>query len=165
MLNRHFFLGYIIICIVIPITCFAQTKSSDTKKLAIAWIELLNKHDTNALAGLYTDSSKIESPNWEGIKTGMAAVKEIYRRYFSSTPDLKYEIKNIITTDNNIVIEYNSSGTFESPEKGTPEYMRGKKYSLNNCTRMDITNGKIAIQVFYFDQVSFLRQVGFFEHQ
>jgi len=45
----------------------------------------------------------------------------------------------------------------------TPDYMRGKKYSLQNCTRMSIMNGKITWQVSYFDQVAFLKQVGFFE--
>jgi steroid delta-isomerase-like uncharacterized protein len=155
MINRQFFIECIIICMIIPITCFTQTKNISIKKLAFRWIETINKHDTNALAGFYTDSSKIESPNWEGIKSGIPAVKEIYGRYFSSTPDLKYEIKNIITTDNNLVIEYISSGTLQKSEKETPEYMRGKKYSLQNCTCIDIINGKITRQVSYFDQVSF----------
>gem|GEM_PF-6925352 len=38
--------------------------------------------------------------------------------------------------------------------------MIGKKYTLKNCTRIDIKKGKIAHEMTYFDQLAFLRQVG-----
>lgn len=150
----------------ITIMMMANLKSYSqdfSRKLATLWIETLNKHDTDALALLYDEHVQIESPNWEGIKTGRAAAKEVYSRYFSSTPDLKHELLNIVATNSALVIEYRSFGTLLKPEQGTPDYMRGKKYTLQNCTRMDIRNGKIIRQSSYFDQVSFLRQVGFFD--
>jgi steroid delta-isomerase-like uncharacterized protein len=138
-------------------------KQMAEKEMAIAWIDALNRHDTDGLAGMYTDSAQIESPNWEGVKTGPAGIKEIYGRYFRGTPDLKHQILRITSTDSVIVLEYLSGGTLQNPEKTTPAYMQGKKYSLRNCTRMDVWNGKISRQVSYFDQVSFLRQMGFFD--
>ncbi|MDP4216657.1 MAG: hypothetical protein Q8927_10675 [Bacteroidota bacterium] len=48
-----------------------------------------------------------------------------------------------------------SRGTFTNPEAGT----------LQTCTRLDIRGGRIAKQVNYFDQVAFLRQVGFFDQK
>ena len=101
------------------------------------WIELLNKHDTVAIANMYSDSAHLESPNWEGIKTGPAEIKTVYARYFSGTPDLHHLITHLITTDSSIVVEYISEGTFMNPENGS--------------------------QKNYFDQVAFLKQVGFFD--
>ncbi|MBS1596579.1 MAG: ester cyclase [Bacteroidetes bacterium] len=145
--------------------CYSQEKLSVTnnRKLAFAWIEAINKHDTSAIAFFYDDLIQLESPNWEGTKHGKAELDETNRRYFSSTPDLRYELSNIVATDSAVVIEYRSYGTLLNPEQNTPAYMRGKKYSLQNCTRMDIRNGKIIKQASYFDQVAFLRQMGFFD--
>ena len=133
------------------------------KNLADTWIGALNRHDTAALVLLYADSARIISPNWEGVRTGREAVKDVYGRYFAGTPDLEHLLTHLITTDTALVIEYISRGTFLHPEPGTPDYMKGKKYELQNCTRLTIRKGKILMQVNYFDQVAFLRQVGFFD--
>jgi len=133
--------------------------------LANAWIGALNRHDTVAISNLYDDHATIESPNWEGVKTGRAEIRSIYGRYFSSTPDLSQKITHILSSDTCLVIEYDSWGVLQNPENLTPDYMRGKKYRLHNCTRMSLQNGKIIRQITYFDQVSFLRQMGFFDER
>lgn len=156
-------------CLFIAVSiCIAYCSKSQTvnaRSLATEWLRTLNKHDTIALTAFYSDSVKLESPNWEGIKTGHAAVKEIYSRYFTSTPDMQHEIMNIISTDSAVVIEYTFSGTLLNPEHDTPGYMRGKKYKLAACSVMNVRKGKITRQQTYFDQVSFLRQVGFFDQK
>ena len=145
------------------ITLHAQKEASQLRTMANAWMDALNRHDTDAIAKMYSTDAQLESPNWEGVKTGRVAAMEVYGRYFSSTPDLQQKMTHLVTTDSNIVIEYVSWGTLLNPEKNTPDYMRGKKYTLQNCTRLDVRNGKIVRQVNYFDQVAFLRQVGFFD--
>jgi steroid delta-isomerase-like uncharacterized protein len=142
-----------------------QNSPKDGNFIANEWISALNRHDTTAIARMYDDSATIESPNWEGMKTGPAEIRTIYRRYFSSTPDLIQKITHLIATDTCLVIEYDSWGTLAHPEELTPDYMRGKKYLLHNCTRMNLANGKIIRQTTYFDQVSFLRQMGFFDER
>jgi steroid delta-isomerase-like uncharacterized protein len=143
--------------------CRAQSAPSPSSPIVRAWLDALDRHDTLALAALYADSAKIFSPNWEGAETGPPGIRKVYRRYFTSTPDLQHRIIHLIVTDSALVIEYFQRGTLQNPEGGTPAYMQGKKYELQCCTRMDIRNGKIQRQVSYFDQVAFLRQMGFFE--
>ena len=142
----------------------ARSQQASLKSLANQWAEALNRHDTIRLATLYADSSTLESPNWEGVQKGHASLMQTYGRYFSSTPDLTHEIQEVIATDSMLIIEYRFYGTLSHPEKNTPEYMRGKKYSLKACTVMSLRNGKILHQRTYFDQVGFLRQTGFFDH-
>ncbi len=163
---RWVFFSCVLLCLLpVMMTSCMPGELSSNKKLAEEWLNDLNRYDTNALASLYSDSAALESPNWEGKKTGIAGVKEVYGRYFAGTPDMKHELINLVLTSNTIVIEYFSGGTFSHPEPGTPDYMKGKKYRLQNSTRMDIRNGKIIKQVNYFDQVSFLKQVGFFDQK
>jgi steroid delta-isomerase-like uncharacterized protein len=145
--------------------CSCESQTINNKSLATEWINILNAHDTTGLSRLYSDSAKLASPNWEGFIAGRDAVKQTYSRYFSSTPDLQHSINNILSTDSAVIIEYTFYGTLLNPEHNTPEYMRGKKYSLNACTVMSIRNRKITKQQTYFDQVSFLKQVGFFDQR
>src|SRR5450432_3833677 len=70
-----------------------------TRKIAHRWIDALNAHDTLGLASLYADSAILLSPNWEGSRTGQGAVRDVYGRYFTSTPDLSYQLTNLVVTD------------------------------------------------------------------
>jgi len=136
---------------------------SQSSKLIDDHFKALASHDVKAIATGYADSAKVYSPNWEGAKTGQAGVTEVYSRYFSSTPDLAYKVTNVINAGDNVVVEYTSGGTLSNPEGATPAYMKGKKYLLNYCAIFTVKNNKIIKETDYFDQVAFLRQVGFFD--
>ncbi len=144
--------------------CTADKKNS-LQDIITAHFEAMNRHDTIAISKFYSDSATLESPNWEGTKKGPAEAREVYSRYFISSPDLKYTISHILSTENEIVVEYESHGTMMHLEDGGPAYMLGKTYTLKNSTRFEIKDGKIMKSVSYFDQVAFLRQVGFFEQK
>lgn len=133
------------------------------KELVDAKFDAMNRHDVDALARLYSDSATIESTNWEGAIVGATQVRETYRRYFKSSPDLKYTVTHVIEGTDGATVEYTSEGTLEQNEQGVPAFMRGKHYVLKNICRMDIRDGKIVAEATYFDQVSFLRQMGFFD--
>ena len=138
---------------------------SQVSKLIEDHFAALNRHDVKAIAAGYADSAKVYSPNWEGAKSGRAGITDVYARYFTSTPDLSYKVVNIIYAGDNIVVEYSVTGTLSNPEGATPAYMKDKKYMLNYCAIFTIKNGKITKETDYFDQVAFLRQVGFFDQK
>jgi len=135
------------------------------QQLITAYFEALNRHDTTAIAGFYADTASLLSPNWEGAKKGRAAIREVWRRYFTSTPDLHYQVTYVLATPHTAVVEYDSFGTLSAPEAGTPDYMRNKAYRLHNITRFEISKGRITHASSFFDQVDFLKQVGFFDQK
>ncbi len=141
-----------------------QTRDAD---IATSKLEAMNNHDLVALGKLYADSARIQSVGFEATELGPDGIQGVYKRYFASTPDLKFDVDRITTADGSIVIEYTSSGTMQqSPlEAVIPEYMIGKKYTLKNCTRIDVKDGKIVAEMTYFDQLAFLRQMGFFDQK
>lgn len=153
-------LSLVLVLLILCDKTFAQTS-----KLIDDHFKALIAHDVKSIAAGYSDDAQVLSPNWEGTKVGPAGMTEAYNRYFSSTPDLGYKVVNVINAGENVVVEYTSGGTLSNPEAGTPDYMKGKKYMLNYCAVFVIKNGKIVKESDYFDQVAFLRQVGFFEQK
>jgi steroid delta-isomerase-like uncharacterized protein len=126
----------------------------------------MNRHDLQQLVTDYDAKVQSTSSGWDGIHNGTKEVNTAYSRYFHSTPDLKFDVGNVyFSSDSVAVVEYTQAGTLSTPEKGEPSYMIGKKYILNSCTIFTIKDKKIIKEATYFDQLSFLRQVGFFDHQ
>lgn len=123
----------------------------------------INAHDAQALASGYSADAQLFSPNWEGAEKGIEGAKGVFTRYFKSTPDLVYTVTNTINANNATIVEYTFSGTLSAPEAGTPDYMKGKKYTLQGCAVFILKDNKIVKETDYFDQIAFLRQVGFFD--
>ena len=152
-----------ILLVALGIGC--EDASAQATDVINAHFIALKRHDVKAIASGYRDDAQVYSPNWEGAKTGAAGLTEVYSRYFTSTPDLTYTINEVINAGDHVIVEYTSGGTLSNPESGTPAYMKDKKYSLKYCAIFTVKNGKITKETDYFDQVAFLRQVGFFEQK
>lgn len=141
-----------------------QSKAySQSTNIIDTHFKALAGHDVARIAAGYADNAEIYSPNWQGAKKGRAGAIEVYSRYFKSTPDMAYNVTHIISAGDNVVVEYTSTGTLSNPEDGTPAYMKDKKYTVNYCAVFTLKNGKITREADYFDQLAFLRQVGFFD--
>lgn len=125
--------------------------------------QCMNRHDLPAMENLYDASSIGYSVGWPDTAVGVKAIIEKYKRYFISTPDLYYQIIHTYTTTAGIVVEYTSGGTLTKNETGVPAEWLGKKYTLRNCTIFQVKNDKIIMESSYFDQVSFLKQMGYFK--
>jgi steroid delta-isomerase-like uncharacterized protein len=148
--------------LLVLLTVNYEAKSQSANPIDTHFKALIS-HDVAAIAAGYADNAEIYSPNWEGAKKGREGVTEVYSRYFKSTPDITYRVSHIISSGDNVVVEYTSAGTLSNPEGSTPAYMKDKKYTVSYCAVFTLKNGKIIHEADYFDQVAFLRQVGFFD--
>lgn len=145
--------------------CKAPVHEKEMRSGVTALFAALNGHNLENIGRCYSDSARIESVNWEGSENGPAGVRKVYARYFASSPDLKYTITNITIGKGTAVVEYTSAGTMTHLEKEVPAYYQGKSYTLRHCARLDFSGGKIAHEYTYFDRVSFLAQMGFFDNR
>ena len=152
----------IIYLVLLEVPAFSQSKL--IKQIALDQFSAMNAHDIPKICAAYAATASIESPNFPSAKIGPSGIKEVYSRYFAATPDLHFTLKHLFVNDSTAILEYAFAGTFSNPEPGTPEYMKGKKYSSETCTIFEIRNGMIVRSASYFDQVAFLRQTGFFDH-
>ncbi len=144
----------------------SSCSNSNSKQLIQHHFNSLIKHDIKQVTADYDPKVQVTSSGWEGIHNGISEVGTTWKRYFRSTPDLRFDIGNVyFSSDSIAVVEYTQSGTLSTPEPGEPAYMIGKKYLLNTCTIFTFRNNKIVTESTYFDQLSFLRQIGFFDHR
>jgi len=157
---RKRFIFLLILCLL---TLFSIGNVKGQSAVIEDHFKAINNHDIKAVASTYAPEAQVFSPNWEGAKIGQDSVAEVYHRYFKSTPDLTYKVANTINACNIVTVEYSFSGTLNNPEAGTPDYMKGKKYTLHGCAIFTLKNNKIVKETDYFDQVAFLKQVGFFD--
>src|SRR3569833_864170 len=151
---------FVIPTAILTLICLTAWAYGQTPRIIDEHFKALTSHDVKAIVAGYSGDAKVFSPNWEGAKTGATGITEVYTRYFSSTPDLAYKVLNTINAGDNVVVEYTSGGTLSNPESGTPDYLKGKKYSLVYCAVFTLKDGKIIKESDYFDQLVFLRQVG-----
>jgi steroid delta-isomerase-like uncharacterized protein len=162
-MKKEYFL-FIILFVVVMYGCKKHAKPiSPLIDLVNRKFEAMNRHDTDAIAKLYDENAVIQSPNMEKTETGPKGARGVYHRYFITSPDMVYNISRLLHGDSSVTVEYTFSGTMQHLENDVPQYMLGKRYSLKSCTVMEIHNGKIIADITYFDQVAFLRQVGFFD--
>ncbi len=142
-----------------------QAQKPDMMQIVQKKFDMLNRHDLDHFADIYSDTARIESVGFDKPRTGIAGLKEAYGRYFKTSPDMTYTISRITAGADCVAVEYESVGTMTNLEGGSPEYMRGKKYTLKNCTVFHIQNGKITDESSYFDQLAFLRQMDYFNQK
>ncbi len=154
-----------VICLLAIATTGFTTKSNSVKRVIEHHFAALNKHDADMLAADYSNDVQFYSVSWDGVKTGTEEVKTAYSRYWKTSPDLVYKITKVIYGDNSATIEYETTGTMTNLEGGSPAYMKGKKYTLKNITLIQVVDGKIVYDSTYFDQVSFLKQMNFFDQK
>jgi steroid delta-isomerase-like uncharacterized protein len=151
----------LIICLTVILAgCGSQ---DNIKKVIQTHFEKLNGHDVDKIALDYSDSAKISSTGFDDVRTGTKQVKVIFSRYFGSSPDLHYTIKKALYSDTTAVIEYETAGSIPFDDFTSPAYMRGKKYTMRNCTVYHVKDAQITSESSYFDQNSFLRQIGYFD--
>jgi steroid delta-isomerase-like uncharacterized protein len=152
---------------IISAISFCQCASPTTNPVQVvnSHFRFLNSHNIDSIASQYTSDATLFSVNFDTVYIGGTGIKSAYTRYFKGTPDLHYTITHIFSNDTSVTVEYESTGTMQNLEPSVPDFMRGKKYTLKNCTVFTIKDGKIIRDASYFDQVSFLRQMGYFDQK
>lgn len=149
--------------LILALGLISCSGDDEIRKVLLSHFDKANQHDAAGLKSDYQRDATGTSPNWGKEMHSADSITYQYGRLFYSTPDLKLEVLHTLVGKDHAVVEYRFSGTLENIEEGTPEYMRGKKYSFPATTVFEFKEGKIIREASYFDQVAFLRQVGFFE--
>lgn len=120
----------------------------------------------------YSDAAKYVTDNfvWRTVATGETfkgpdGMRKYFDGWVKAFNDAKVEIKQIIATDKNVVLEYVGSGTHTGPLEtpaGTipPTNNKAQIPCVDICT---IENGKLATIDSYFDVATMMHQLGLTE--
>ena len=169
MKRKSIFLFVIAIAFLSTFNVTAQKKSKGNNRMSQnqnpqqiveSMFAAFNRHDVEAMAALYSDDAFIDSPDFDAPKRGQQAIREIYTKYFRQTPDIRDDVKSIVACGDKVFVEFVSSGTIENPPSYAPPQMKGKKFAVKMVSVLEIKNGKIVRDVIYYNQLSFLKQIG-----
>lgn len=135
------------ICAVVLLTlksCTTMDHQERNKQLVVDYFNHFNKHNWADMADMYTAHAKFKDPEM-GHETVTMSKEEIIAKYVELQgifTDIKDEVITMYTTENNVIVEFVSTGT--APDN--------TKFLLPICTIFEFDeNGKITKDFTYYD--------------
>jgi steroid delta-isomerase-like uncharacterized protein len=118
-----------------------------------------NSHDVDKIATFYTDDCIKEDVAVGVHVRGKEAMKAVNSGAFAAVPDMKIELRLIISSRDTAATEWTMSGTYSSSHPGAPLVI-GRPFSIRGATIMQLREGRISRVSDYWDSAQFVRQVG-----
>lgn len=124
-------------------------------------LEAENAQDLDALLdGMTADCFNLVVPDPQRLYAGPEEVARRYRGLWTTFPDLKVEMRRIVSVGENVAVsEHMLSGTHDGALFGVPA--TGKHVEVETAVVWDVVDGRIRGETVYFDVATMLRQVGF----
>jgi len=92
------------------------------------------------------------------VYRGQEKIKAWVRDNFTCTPDLKIEVQSLFVAGDWAGAEWIQSGTYTGEVAGVE--VTGKHFSGRGASIIELREGKIRREAMYWDELSFLRQLG-----
>src|SRR5258706_5066354 len=121
------------------------------------WDEIINKGKLDML----NDSNFTKDVIMHASPTdviGIDSAKAYYANYLTGFSNIIFTIKDVFGQGDKLVKHWNFSGTHTGVFFGIPA--TGKKVSLDGVTLVRMSNGKIAEERDFYDNLEFLTQLG-----
>ncbi len=111
------------------------------------------------LEGMTRDCFNVVVPDPYHLYAGPEEVARRYRGLWATFPDLKVEMRRIVSVAENVAVsEHRLSGTQDGPLFGF--LPTGKYVEVETAVIWDIVDGRIRGETVYFDLATMLRQAG-----
>jgi len=134
---------------------------TDTKQLAVRFVEAFNAHDEKALLALDTSDSTFSAPGTATLR-GAQASTGYAMAWLNAFPDARLVIRKETITDDTIVQEFTFEGThtatLHAPTGDIPATNR--RLAGRGAQVLRVRDGLISDTQLYFDQVDVLTQLG-----
>jgi steroid delta-isomerase-like uncharacterized protein len=121
---------------------------------AAAWAQ----RDTDYLLSFFTEDGIYEDAALGIKEQGHAAIKAFFEDLFRAFPDFTIEVVSGFVAADYSGSEWIMSGTHQGDLPDLPA--TGKKFSVRGASIKELSAGKIRRNTDYWDQVTFLRQLG-----
>lgn len=139
---------------------------NDCAAAARAVLDTISAHDLDALARLYAKNSEtITMPTGER-SFGPEGARSDTQRWLAAFPDLRFEIRSVVASDDAACIEATVHGTNTGPLALPGEELppTNKAVSMPVCVVMRFDDeGKLVAEHDYFDLVTMMEQLGLSE--
>jgi predicted ester cyclase len=141
----------------------AQTNAQTENNIKIyktAWNTFFETRDSSAIN---TDSFDEQATvvTADGNITGLEAFRDYYNNYLTGFSDAEFNFIDVFGQGDKIVKHWNFKGTFDGEMFGIPP--TNKTVDINGTTIVTMKDGKVLQEQDFFDNYSFLMQLGLLE--
>ena len=138
----------------------SKTNAQTEKNIEIyktAWLAFFETRDSSAIN---TDSfdEQVTAITAEGNITGIEAFRDYYNNYLTGFSDAEFNFIDIFGEGDKIVKHWNFKGTHDGDLFGIPP--TNKKVDISGTTIVFMKDGRILQEQDFFDNYSFLMQLG-----
>jgi steroid delta-isomerase-like uncharacterized protein len=133
---------------------------ADAREVSDRSTDLINAHDAEAIGALYADDAVFTDPS--GEFRGREAIVQYWQGFFQAFPDMVGRDEFKAESGDTAINEWSASGTHQGPLE-TPEGTipaTGKQITIRGCDVVTVRDGRITSHRAYFDQLSFMAQLG-----
>ena len=135
----------------------AESVESNIKAYSHVWDEILNKRHIEMFNDSNFDRDAVMHAIPEDVR-GIDQVKAYYNNFLVGFSDIQFTIKDIFGQGDKLAKYWNFKGTHTGEFFGIPA--TGKAVSLNGVTLVRMSNGKIAEERDFYDNLDFMTQLG-----
>jgi steroid delta-isomerase-like uncharacterized protein len=145
------------------ISCAATDKEkgslveANKKIYTNVWDEVLNKRNLNMINDSNFTKDAVLHVSPKDI-VGVENIKIYYGEFLKGFTNIKFTIQDIVGEDEKLVKQWNFAGTHTGEFFGIAA--TGKQVSLDGSTVIRMSNGKIAEERDYYDNMEFMTQLG-----
>ncbi len=120
------------------------------------WVAL-NARDYARAAGAIAEHCEWQSVAAETVHRGPGPIVAGLREFVTAFPDWRADVERVTAAGPIVVVEWDSSGTFQRPFRGKEP--NGKRFRRRGCSVAEVKGGKIVRYRDYYDRVTLLRQL------
>ncbi len=130
----------------------------DAEKIVHELSAMWNSKDVDRIETLFA-SDAVHEDITSGMKLhGVSAIRDLFSGTWEAIPDVRVEVKGVISQGESVAWEWTMTATHTGDFPDLPA--TGRPFSIDGVSVIRIVGGKILSQRDYYDQASFLRQVG-----
>lgn len=119
--------------------------------------EALNARDYARAAGAIAEDCRWESVAAETVHQGPAPIVTGLKAFVSAFPDWRAEIDSVTASGPVVVVEWDSSGTFQRAFRGKEP--NGRRFRRRGCAVAEVEGAKIVRYRDYYDRLTLLKQL------
>ncbi|MEO7744365.1 MAG: ester cyclase [Usitatibacter sp.] len=121
------------------------------------YFEALNARDFARAAGPIAEDCEWTSIATEKTHRGPAAIVAGLREFVAAFPDWRVDLERVTTAGSIVIVEWDTSGTFQKPFRG--QQPNGRRFRRRGCAVADVEGGRIVRYRDYYDRATLLDQL------
>jgi len=135
----------------------AEHVKANIKTYTYVWDEIMNKGKLDMFNDTFFTKDVVMHTSPNDI-TGIDSARAYYANFLTGFSDIQFTIKDVFGQGDKLVKYWNFKGTHSDNFFGIPA--TGKSVNLDGTTLVRMSNGKIAEERDFFDNLDFMTQLG-----